>query len=308
MGIQLMLLASFFVAISNFCMRRSIDSGGSTKGYLMIMLSVISLIAVFLNPIRMADFSWSYSMALFAVIAGIILSFMLISLGKTLESGPPGLTFAALNASTVLPMVAMVLLFGSKFGYFYTMWNAFGSILLVIGLFWAGYSAIRSFHFQKWLIFMTATFFLHILLLLFFQWRALCINFPEERGFFFPFENSEACCQWFMPIMYATAALLQTLFYFKTRVRALNPLELQYGIYGGLTNGVGTFFMILSTEASTSLEHAAIFPVFAITVIIFCNLWGRWFYQEKVNWKANGLCLLGILIGSLDWKMLLVTN
>lgn len=308
MGIQLMLLASFFVAISNFFMRRSIDLGGSTKGFLMIMLSVISLIAIFLNPIRMADFSWSYSMALFAVIAGIILSIMLTSLGKTLESGPSGLTFAALNASTVLPMVAMVLLFGSKFGYFYTIWNAFGSILMVIGLFWAGCSAIRSFHFKKWLIFMTATFFLHILFLLFFQWRALCINFPEERGLFFPFENSEACCQWFMPIMYAAAAVLQTFLYFKTRVKALKPMELQYGIYGGLTNGVGTFFMILSTESSTSLEHAAIFPVFAITVIIFCNLWGRWFYHEKVNWMANGLCLLGILIGSLDWKALLATN
>ncbi|PWU14200.1 MAG: hypothetical protein C5B45_04800 [Chlamydiae bacterium] len=303
-----MLLASFFVAISNFFMRRSIDSGGSTKGFLMIMLSVISLIAVFLNPIRMADFSWSYSIALFAVIAGIILSIMLTSLGKTLESGPPGLTFAILNTSTVLPMVAMVLLFGSKFGYFYTMWNAFGSILMVIGLFWAGCSAMRSFYFQKWLIFMAATFFLHILFLLFFQWRALCINFPEERGLFFPFENSEACCQWFMPIMYATAALLQTCLYFKTRIKALTFLELQYGIYGGLTNGVGTFFMILSTEASTSLEHAAIFPVFAITVIIFCNLWGKWFYREKVNWMANGLCLLGILIGSLDWKTLLATS
>ncbi|MFI0478588.1 MAG: hypothetical protein ACH349_05650 [Candidatus Rhabdochlamydia sp.] len=308
MGIQLILLASFFVAISNFFMRRSIDSGGSIKGYLMIMLSVISLIAIFLNPIRMADFSWNYSMSLFAVIAGVILSVMLTLLGKALESGPPGLTFAALNASTVLPMVAMVLLFGSKFGYFYTMWNAFGSILMIMGLFWAGCSAIRSFHFQKWLIFMTATFFLHVLFLLFLQWRALCINFPEERGLFFPFENSEACCQWFMPIMYATAALLQTCLYFKIRVKVLTPLELQYGIYGGLTNGIGTFFMILSTEASTSLEHAAIFPVFAITVIIFCNLWGKWFYREKVNWMANGLCLLGILISSLDWEMLLATG
>ncbi|MDR2540012.1 MAG: hypothetical protein LBC45_05440 [Chlamydiales bacterium] len=308
MGIQLMLLASFFVAISNFCMRRSIDSGGSTKGYLMIMLSVISFLAVLLNPIRVADFSWSYSMALFAVIAGMVLSVMLTALGKTLESGPPGLTFAVLNASTVLPIVVMVLLFGSKFGYFYTVWNAFGSILMVIGLFWAGYSMIRSFHFRKWLIFMTATFFLHILFLLFFQWRALCMHFPEERGIFFPFENSEACCQWFMPIMYVTAALFQAFFYFKTKVKALSPLELQYGVCGGLTNGVGMFFMILSTEASTSLEHVAIFPVFAITVIIFCNLWGRWFYREKVNWKANGLCLLGILIGSLDWKTLLATD
>ncbi|MCZ6909653.1 MAG: hypothetical protein O7C56_00550, partial [Rickettsia endosymbiont of Ixodes persulcatus] len=85
-------------------------------------------------------------------------------------------------------------------------------------------------------------------------------------------------------------------------------LEFRYGIYGGITNGIGTFFMILATEASTSLEHAAIFPVFAIAVIIFCNLWGTWFYREKVNWTANGLCLLGILIGSLDWKMILAIS
>lgn len=305
MGIQLMIISSLFVAISNFCMRRSIDSGGSNRGYLMIMLSVIAIIAIFLNPVRATDFTWSHSMAVFAIIAGVILSIMLTSLGKTLETGPPGLTFAVLNASTVLPIVAMVLLFGGKFGYFYTVWNALGSFLMVIGLFWAGCTAIRSFHFQKWLFFMTVTFILHIVFLLFFQWRALCINFPGEKGIFSPFESNEACNQWFMPIMYATAAILQTLFYFKTRVKALKPLELRYGICGGITNGTGTFFMILSTEVATSLEHATIFPVFAISVIIFCNLWGKWFYREKVNWAANGLCLLGILIGSLDWKVIL---
>lgn len=305
MGIQLMIVASLFIAISNFCMRRSIDSGGSTKGYLMIMLSVIAIIAIFLNPIRVADFTWSHSMAIFAMIAGVILSVMLTSLGKTLEAGPPGLTFAVLNASTVLPIVAMVLLFGSKFGYFYTIWNALGSFLMVVGLFWAGCSAIRLFRFHKWLFFMTVTFILHVVFLLFFQWRALCINFPGEKEIFSPFESNEACNQWFMPIMYATAAILQTLFYFKTRVKTLKTLEARYGICGGITNGIGTFFMILSTEAATSLEHAAIFPVFAISVIIFCNLWGKWFYQEKVNWAANGLCLLGILIGSLDWKAIL---
>jgi hypothetical protein len=305
MGIQLMILSALFIAVSNFCMRRSIDAGGSNKGFLMIMMSVIAVIALILNPIRAGDFSWSHSMALFAVVSGTVLSIMLTSLGKTLELGPPGLTFAALNASTVLPIVAMVLIFGHEFGYFYTLWNGLGSILMVIGLFWAGSTALRSFHFQKWFLFMTITFILHILFLVFFQWRALCINFPDETGIFFPFKDNEACSQWFMPIMYATAAILQTLFYFKTRVNKLKFLELRYGIYGGITNGIGTFFMILSAEVANSLEHAIIFPVFAITVIIFCNLWGRWFYQEKVNWAANSLCLLGILIGSLDWKAFL---
>ena len=38
MGIQLMVFAAIFIAVSNLCMRRSIDAGGTSKAYLMIQL------------------------------------------------------------------------------------------------------------------------------------------------------------------------------------------------------------------------------------------------------------------------------
>ena len=81
--------------------------------------------------------------------------------------------------------------------------------------------------------------------------------------------------------------------------------EVVNGILGGLCNGIGTFFMIRATEVSTSFEHAMIYPIFAVTIILLCNAWGQWLYKEKVNWKANIVCVIGLLIGTLNWKVLL---
>jgi drug/metabolite transporter (DMT)-like permease len=144
MGIQLMIIASLFVAASNFCMRRSIDSGGSSKAFLMIQLSLVFLVAILLNPVRTGDYAVSSCMIYFGLAGGIILAIMMICLGKSLESGPPGLTFAALNSSTVMPMVLMVFLFGAPFGYVYTLFNGLGSLLVVLGLFWAAWAARSS--------------------------------------------------------------------------------------------------------------------------------------------------------------------
>lgn len=47
-----------------------------------------------------------------------------------------------------------------------------------------------------------------------------------------------------------------------------------------------------------------IFPIFSVTIILFCNLWGQWLYKEKVNWFANACCIGGILIGTVNWSAL----
>lgn len=304
MGIELMIIASLFVAASNFCMRRSIDSGGSSKAFLMIQLTIVFLVAVLLNPVRTGDYSMSQCMIFFGLAGGVILAIMMICLGKSLETGPPGLTFAALNSSTVMPMVLMVFLFGAPFGYIYTLFNGLGSLLVVIGLFWAGWAARSSEKKMKWVGFVVGAFVLHTLFLIIMQWRALFINFPGENGLFLNFDVQDAKSQWFMPAVFCAAALIQIIVYVATQKRLPNRYETAYGIMGGIANGVGTFFMIWSTEVSTPLEHAMIFPIFSIAVILSCNLWGQWLYKEKVNWLANGLCVLGILVGTLDWKVL----
>ncbi len=300
-----MIIASLFVAASNYCMRRSIDSGGSSKAFLMIQLSLVFLVAILLNPVRTGDYAWSNCMAIFGIAGGLVLAAMMIFLGKALESGPPGLTFATLNASTVMPMVLMVMLFGSPFGYIYSLTNGLGSLLVVIGLFWAGWEAKHSEKKVQWASFVIGAFLMHVIFLVFMQWRALFINFPGENGLFLSFDVADATSQWFMPMVFCAAAFVQIVVYVATQKRLPNRSETIYGILGGIANGVGTFFMIWSTEVSTPLEHAMIFPIFAVTIIICCNLWGQWLYKEKVNWTANVCCLLGILVGTLDWKVLI---
>jgi drug/metabolite transporter (DMT)-like permease len=300
MGIQLMIIASLFVAASNYCMRRSIDAGGSSKAFLMIQLSLVFLVAILLNPVRTGEYELSTCMISFGLAAGIILAIMMICLGKSLETGPPGLTFAALNASTVMPMLFMVFLFGAPFGYAYTFFNGLGSLLVVLGLFWAGWGARGK---KNWVAFVVGAFFLHTLFLIVMQWRALFINFPGENGLFLNFDVSDAKSPWFMPAVFFAAALIQIVMYVATQKRWPNRTEVLYGIVGGIANGVGTFFMIWSTEVSTPLEHAMIFPIFSVTIIALCNLWGKLLYKERVNWWANSLCILGVLVGTLDWRV-----
>jgi len=299
-GIQLMLLAGAFVALSNYFMRKSIDTGGTTKGFLMVQLFVVTLVAILLNPVRMHHYDWSLCMTLFGVAGGCVLGVMMASLGRALETGPPGLTFAALNSSTVMPSIVMVLVFGVAFGYRFTLYNGLGSLFVVLGLFWAGWS--RSSYKPKWLPFVSTAFFLHVLFLVFLSSRALFINYPGENGLFLSFDMDDAKNQWFMPVVFFTAFLIQTVLFTKAEKRRIAPTEFLYGTVGGIANGVGTFFMILATERATHMEHAMIYPIFSIMVILLCNLWGQLLYRERVNWWANTLCLLGILVGTVNWS------
>ncbi len=306
MGIQLMILAALFVAISNWCMRKSIDAGGSSKAFLVIQLTIVFIVAILLNPVRTGVYAWSNCMAAFGLSGGIVLGAMMAALGKSVEKGPPGLSFAILSSATVMPAIVMALFFGSGFGYIYHWWNGIGSIIVVAGLFWAGFqTASRSDQMKKWLLFAAAAFVLHVIFLVFMQWRALFINFPGENGLFLSFDVEDALSQWYMPMVFLAASVMQIVNYASSEKKLPKKKEYLFGTIGGIANGTGTFFMIRATEVSSTWEHAAIFPLFSVSLIIFCNLWGQWLYREKVNWWASALCLLGILIGTLDWPRLL---
>ncbi len=305
MGIQLILVASLFVAVSNLFFRRSIDSGGTSKAFLMIQLFLTFIVAIFLNPVRTGNYTWSYPMAAFGLSGGIVLGAMMAVLGKALETGPAGLTFAILNSSTVMPMIIMVLFFGSAFGYVYTTSNGIGSILVILGLFWAGWGTLKSKKMIKWASFAFAAFLLHVIFLVFMQWRALFLNFPGENGLLLSFATEDIANEWFMPMIFLSAFIFQAVIYVTSIKRLPNRQEVLYGILGGITNGIGTFFLIRATEVSTSFEHALIFPLFSVTIILLCNVWGHFLYKEKVNWKANAFCVLGLLVGTLNWSILL---
>jgi drug/metabolite transporter (DMT)-like permease len=167
MGIFFALLAAILASASNFCLRRSIDAGGASKAYLVVQLSFSFLVMILLNPVRTGDYSWSNTALLLGLIGGILLGFLMWGLGKTLEKGPPGLSFAVLNTSSVMPGVLLALLFGTAFNHPYTLSNGLGSILVVIGLFWAGWTSEKNPYKLVWILFATFIFSIHTIFLVF---------------------------------------------------------------------------------------------------------------------------------------------
>ncbi len=302
LGLQLMALAGALTAFSNYFLRRSIMAGGSSRAFLLIQLTITFLVAILLNPVRAGNFFFSPEVVCLGLLGGMILGFMMTCLGKALENGPAGLTVAILNASTVFPILGMMMLFGKDFGFEYNYWNAVGSVIVVAALFWAGYETFKSGSKGRWLFFACGAFALHILFLMLLQWRSVLMNFPGRSPLFSTATPENLSSEWFMPMAFLAAALVQLAVYIKQEARPPLPQEIRYGLFGGAVNGLGTFFMIRSTEVASSIEQAMIFPLFAVTVVVVCNLWGQFLYKEKVHWRATSASIAGIAIGTVNWS------
>lgn len=299
MAIEWILLAAACASFSDYLMRRSVDGRGSVAFFLVIQLFLSFLLAIVLHPIRLHDYSWSNGMAAFGFVGGIILGMMMKSLGKALELGPSGLTFATINSASVMPGLMLALIFGTAFECSYTRAHAIGSLMVVSGLFWAGSTTGQMVDKRKWLFFALLAFFLQSVGLVWMQWHALFINYPATPGLLLHFDVEATESQWFLPMLFLGAFFIQLLSVLRRRRDIPNKKAVINGSLGGVFNGAATFFLMTATECATGLQQAMLFPIFAVTVIVLCNLWGQLVYKEKVNWWANALCIIGLFIGTL---------
>jgi cell shape-determining protein MreD len=208
MGLFSAILAALFIAVSNLLMRRSIDAGGTTRGFLVIQMAFAFLVAILLGPVKTNSYTWNGPIIGLGLCSGLILAAMLMVLGKALEKGPPGFTFSILSAATVMPAIVMATLFGAAFGFYYTAWHGIGSILVLAGLYWAGKSMEGMQNRRAWTLLVIVMFSLHALLLVIYQWRAILLNHPEPY-----FTSDQIRSQWFMPTLYLAAAMIQFIIY-----------------------------------------------------------------------------------------------
>lgn len=306
MAIFLMILAGACIALANLFMRKSIEYGGSAKGFLVFQMLLAFCVALLLNPIRTGQYACNSSIVGLGIIAGCLLALMLFCLGRSLETGPAGLTISVLNAATIVPAVVMFLVWGSSYGFPYTMWHAVGSFIVLFGLFMAGKSALLLANWKKWLVFCSTMFVLHVLILILYQWRAFLLNMPhpEEIISFFTLEKIQS--QWFTPVLFLTATIWQIGLFVRFEKRAPQRQEIAYGVLGGILNGLCTYFMIWATEIAAPLENAVIFPIFSVSTIVLSNLWSQKLYQESVNWRACQFCAFGLIVGTVDWRAIAV--
>lgn len=304
MGIFFAILAAGLASVSNFCMRRSIDAGGSSKAYLVVQLSFSFLVMILLNPVRTGSYGWSNAAVGLGLAGGVLFGILMWGLGKTLEKGPPGLSFAILNTSSVAPAIVLALLFGAALGHPYTLSNAIGSALVVVGLFWAGWTSQENPNKAAWIFYAVLIFAAHTLFLVFLQWWAMILKPGLPRTALIPFQIESENIQWFMPSIVFVGALFQWIVYLVKRHRMPKGAEVYYGILGGITNGACTFFLILAPQAASAWENAMIFPIFSVGIILLCNAWAQAVYKEPVNWWANGLCVAGLVVGTVAWQTL----
>lgn len=302
MAILFVLIAGAFVALSNLFMRKSIDNGGTTRGFLVFQMFVGCGCSVLLEPVRSGQYAWNIPSAILGVLAGALLAGLLISLGKALEKGPAGLTFSILSGATVMPAIFMSLLFGASLGFPYTFWHGFGSLLVVSGLFWAGRSVENFQNAKSWIFLVLLMFAFHTALLSLFQYRAMLLGtrYVENLTSFFTVEQIKST--WFLPLMFFASGILQLALFLSKEKRKFKSQEMIFGVLGGAANGIGTFFLICSTQAATPLENAIIFPMYSIATIALSNFWSQKLYCEKINWRACQVCALGLLIATIDWK------
>jgi drug/metabolite transporter (DMT)-like permease len=297
MGLVSALLAALFIAGSNLFMRRSLDSGGTTKVFLVIQMAVACAIAFLMGPVKNGSYSINLPIAMIGLLTGVFLALMLYVLGRALEKGPPGLTFSILSSASVMPGIVMAVLFGAAFGFSYTIWHALGSALVLVGLFWAGKGLQGMQDWKGWVTLVSFLFALHVAILVIYQWRAMTLHFPSSL-----ITSEEASSQWFMPMLYLGATAIQLGIFFRSGLRKPLVKEWLYGFAAGSFNCLCTFFLLQATELAKGMETAVIFPLFSIGTILFSNLWGQHLYQERVNWRACQVCSCGIIIGTVDWK------
>jgi len=226
-----------------------------------------------------------------AAMAGLSLGIMKLMLSRALKKGKSGLTFAAINSASVMPVFLLIFLVDkAAVDYKISLHNILGALLVVGGLFWAGWQeALKT---AKWAIFATLAFLAHIIFLVITEFRALLLR-------------KEATCErfsseWFVPLLFAVATALHAVLFCSREKRLPTKKEALWGSLGGALNGVSACLFTRASEMASCRESVYIFSLFSIALIIFCNIWGRYIYHEKVHWKAALLSLSGIFISGLN--------
>jgi hypothetical protein len=295
-----MILSGFLGAMSNLCMRHSVADGKTAPSFFIFQLFFTCLVTILLYPIRTECYTCNLPIIVFGIAAGLFLGSMKWMLGKALQTGPAGLTFAAVNAAAVIPAIVITLTAGSVLNLQLNQVDYAGYLLVLLGLFWAGWDRSSQAGSLEWIAFAFFAFSAHLFFLLVTQYRTLIAGnyFATLDSRWMPSPENMAS-DWFVPIVFAAACLMHTLIYSYSEKKLPSPKEAAWGTLAGLLNGLCAFLYIYALEIASLHETTYIFAVFSIALIIFCNLWGQRIYRENINWKANAICLAGIWIVSL---------
>jgi hypothetical protein len=308
MVIGSLILAAGFAAVANFFFRKNMERGGSSRAFLSQYFLFSLLISI---PFSTQIFHAPFSPVMIGIgaFAGLLSYLMLTLTALSLRLGPPGLTFTFQNASCIIPGLLLCLLFGSAFGFLMTPGLFIGFGLILLGLILSsrslekksvdatgGAQAAKKV-WIRWILSSVAMMAAQGFILSIFQWNVLLMNCAAKEHWLIPWGCRAGEDVWFMPAFFLVPTLLQSFFFWKAERRNFTLRETLYGSGAGALNCLCTVLLLLAIESSGNVKKEMIFPLFTISVIFFCNLWGWKIYKERVNWIGITLCILGVLVG-----------
>lgn len=297
MGYFFIFLGSISASFSSLALSKSLHHGASIRGYLSSYFLVSFLISSLLNGIFSFNISFNVPMSLLGLVVSFLIMGLMFWMGKAIQKGPSGLTFAFQNSGAILPPLLMALIFKEPFGFSLTIGNLIGIGLVTLGLFWAAIGTSKISLRKEWLWYALLIFFVQGLILTIFQYRCLLIQEGLPSHFLIPFSCSQEADLWFMPVIFFSAWVCQVFNFSFSEKRLPKMSEMIGGSLGGLANGLSTFFLLRATLVATPVEKAMLFPLFTVLVILLCNLYGKLMYKEIIPWKAHAFAMLGIFIG-----------
>lgn len=296
------LCASGCASVSNLFIRKNSIPNESSSGHLAIHY-LISFFLCFLLCTGLWSFSINYPMLCVGAAVGICNVVLMLFTMKAIQNGPSGLIFSFHAASLVFPGLLLFFVFGKEFGFAFSISQAIGISLVLGGLYLATKGGTDSAEPQqaiskKWLLCAFGCFFVQMLAFTLIQWR--CLFFLQDRPdhLLIPARIHESEDIWFMPGLFGAAFIFQMLVFFWEK-RNFRFSDMKYGLLSGSANSGSTYFLAIATKFALPIEKAILFPCFAVGTILLCNAWASKMYNEKFHLKANILCSLGILIGSM---------
>lgn len=298
MSIVLMIFSGIFGALSNLCLRLSLEGQRSTSLFFVLQLFCTFLFLVGIYPIRTGSYELNLFTVIIALGCGSALALVKWLIGEAVAKGPTSLTFAVVNSASVFPAILLVLFLGNAADINYKPLHLTGALLVIIGLFWAGCEKSGFKKKRTWIFLAALAFSFQCLFLCLTQWHTILINNESVLSDFWLLGSKNIQSQWFVPLVFASAWMIHLMLYCREGKRIPNLRELFWGLCGGILNGLCTYLFIKADEIASPTETPLLFPVFSVALIIACNFWGQWLYQEKVNWQANGLCLFGLTLGA----------
>lgn len=301
MSLIFILLAAIFAASVNFCLRKNLEYQKSAQGYLALYF-VFSFIVALIFRMDFDLGSFNLAVSSIGVISGILNLLMMLMTALALRAGPSGLTFAFQNSGSMVPAFLLFILFGTSFGFNLGLPVLIGFSCLALGLFISmrtGPSSQTTHSFGKWIALAIGILLIQGTILSIFQWRSLLLSYPAGSHFLLPWSFSTKEDSWFMPGFFIVPAFVQSIVFFVTERRWFSSKEALLGIIAGILNGGATFCLLMAARENSPAIRPILFPLFAVSVILLCNLWGKYFYQERIHWKGMTLCLAGVFIGSL---------